>query len=778
MKKKVLLLSAITMMAMCALAQAQQRTRSSYVNPMIGTAGMGHTFPGACSPFGIVQLSPETDTIPQNVDGKYQTEVYSYCAGYQYDDPTIVGFSHTHLSGTGHSDLGDILIMPQTGKLQLNPGTAKDPDSGYRSRYSHETEKASVGYYEVTLADNNVRAQFTTTPRVGVHKYTFPDVSEARLIIDLMHGIYNYDGKVLWSTLRVENDTLLTGYRITNGWSRANYTYFAISLSKPIKTYGYRDMKQLKYRGFWRKFDIYNNFPEIAGQGVVTYFNFDNTDRKPITVKVALSAVSTEGALKNLKAEAEGLTFEQARAKNEALWEKELACIDVEGSEDQKAMIYTSLYHTLINPSIYMDVDRKYRGVDGNIHEAKDFDNYTIFSVWDTYRAEHPFLQLVKPEHNLNMVKSMIAHQQQNRLHMLPVWSLMGNEGWCMTGYHAVTVVADALVKGAALNADEALRAMDETANCSYFPSVDKYKELGYAPYDKDKTAASNTLEYSYDDWAIYAAALKMGRKDIADKYAKRALFYRNTFDKKIGFASPRYANGEFKKDLDPYQTYDEGFIEGNSWNFSFQAPQDVYGLMKLYGGDKAFQKRIDELFQMHLPEKYYVDNEDITEEGLVGGYVHGNEPSHHIPYLYAWTSAPWKSQERLRTIMDQMYKNNIRGLSGNDDCGQMSAWYLFSAMGFYPVCPGSDQYVIGAPFLPYMQINLPNGKTVTIKAPGVSDHNRYIRNVRVNGRPYTKLYFTHDQLVNGATIEFDMTSKPNKSRGLKATDKPYSMTK
>ena len=495
MKKKVLLLSAITMMAMCALAQAQQRTRSSYVNPMIGTAGMGHTFPGACSPFGIVQLSPETDTIPQNVDGKYQTEVYSYCAGYQYDDPTIVGFSHTHLSGTGHSDLGDILIMPQTGKLQLNPGTAKDPDSGYRSRYSHETEKASVGYYEVTLADNNVRAQFTTTPRVGVHKYTFPDVSEARLIIDLMHGIYNYDGKVLWSTLRVENDTLLTGYRITNGWSRANYTYFAISLSKPIKTYGYRDMKQLKYRGFWRKFDIYNNFPEIAGQGVVTYFNFDNTDRKPITVKVALSAVSTEGALKNLKAEAEGLTFEQARAKNEALWEKELACIDVEGSEDQKAMIYTSLYHTLINPSIYMDVDRKYRGVDGNIHEAKDFDNYTIFSVWDTYRAEHPFLQLVKPKHNLNMVKSMIAHQQQNRLHMLPVWSLMGNEGWCMTGYHAVTVVADALVKGAALNADEALRAMDETANCSYFPSVDKYKELGYAPYDKDKTAVSNILE-------------------------------------------------------------------------------------------------------------------------------------------------------------------------------------------------------------------------------------------------------------------------------------------
>lgn len=778
MNKKLLLIFVFAAMTLNSLAQ-QSPSRSSYVNPMIGTAGMGHTFPGACAPFGIVQLSPETDTIPQNIDGKYQPEVYAYCAGYQYDDPTIVGFSHTHLSGTGHSDLGDILIMPQTGKLLLNPGTRQNPDAGYRSRYSHDTEKASVGYYEVTLADNGVRAQLTATQRVGIHKYSFPkDAKEARLVIDLIHGIYNYDGKVLWSTLRVENDTLLTGYRITNGWSRANYTYFAISLSKPIKTYGYRDMKKMSYRGFWRKFDTYNNFPEIAGQHISTYFNFDNSDNKPITVKVALSAVSTEGALKNLRTEAGGLSFEQALAKTKNAWEKELSCIDMEGTEDQRAMIYTSLYHTMINPSIYMDVDHQYRGLDGNIHVAKDFDNYTIFSIWDTYRAQHPFLQLVKPDRNLNMVKSMIAHQQQNRLRMLPVWSLMGNDGWCMTGYHAVSVVADALVKGAKLNVDEAMTAMDETANCKYFPSVEKYKQLGYAPYDKDATAASNTLEYSYDDWSIYAAALKMGRNDIAEKYAKRALFYRNTFDTSIGFASPRYANGKFKSDLDPYQTYGEGFIEGNSWNFSFQAPQDVYGLMNLYGGDKAFQKRMDDLFQMHLPEKYYEENEDITIEGLVGGYVHGNEPSHHIPYLYAWTSAPWKSQERLRTIMDQMYKNNIRGLSGNDDCGQMSAWYLFSAMGFYPVCPGSDQYVIGAPYLPYMKVSLPNGNTIVIKAPKVSSKNRYIQSIKVNGKAYSKLYFTHDQLTKGAVIEFAMGSKPNKKRGLAPTDKPYSMTK
>lgn len=764
--------------AIIASAYAQQPGKlSSYVNPMIGTGGMGHTFPGACAPFGIVQLSPETDTIPHNIDGKYQPKVYSYCAGYQYDDPTIVGFSHTHLSGTGHSDLGDIMIMPQTGKLRLNPGTKDNPDNGYRCRYSHSTERAFPGYYEVTLKDNGVKCQFTATERVGIHQYTYPKDAEERIILDLLHGIYNYDGKVLWSQLRVENDTLLTGYRLTNGWSRCNYTYFAISLSKPIKSYGYKDMKEPKYKGFWKKFDLHHDFPDIAGRDVVTYFNFDN-DGQPLILKVALSAVSTEGALKNLKAEACGKTFEQLVAETNAKWEKELDVLECEGTADQKAMLYTSLYHTMINPSIYMDVDRKYRGVDGNIHEAKDFDNYTIFSVWDTYRAEHPLLGLLKTDRNTNMVKSMIAHQQQNILHMLPVWSLMGNEGWCMTGYHAVTVVADALVKGADLNADEALKAMTQTATCKYFPNLSNYIRLGYAPYDHDATAASNTLEYSYDDFGVYAAAKKLGMKDIADEYAKRALYYRNTFDTSIGFASPRYADGHFKSDLDPYQTYNEGFIEGNSWNFSFQAPQDVFGLIRLFGGDKAFQKKLDQLFEMNLPEKYYADNEDITADCLVGGYVHGNEPSHHIPYLYAWTSAPWKTQKWMRTIMGKMYKNEIRGLGGNDDCGQMSAWYIFSAMGFYPVCPGTDQYVLGAPYLSYMKVTLPNGKTVTIKAPKVSEKNRYVESVKLNGKPYSKLYIKHKNLTDGCTIEFNMGSKPNLKRGLAADDKPYSMSK
>ena len=775
--KKSILFAMIFALPLISAQADQIKDKASYVNPMIGTEGMGHTFPGACAPFGIVQLSPDTDTIPHNINGVYQGKVYEYCAGYQHTDNTIVGFSHTHLSGTGHSDLGDIMIMPQTGALQLNPGTKDDPDSGYRQRFSHDTEQASPGYYAVTLSDNGVKAQLTATQRVGVHKYTYPTGSEQRVILDLLHGLYNYDGKVLWSTLRVENDTLLTGFRMTDGWARTNYTYFAISFSKPISSYGYQDRKPEKYAGFWRKFDKYHNFPDMAGRSMVAYFNFDASSSKELVIKVALSAVSTEGALKNLQAEAGGKSFETICQETREAWNRELSVIDCDGSEDQKAMLYTSLYHTMINPSIYMDVDRQYRGVDGNIHIANDFDNYTVFSVWDTYRAEHPLLGLLKPSRNTNMVKSMIQHQHQQTLGMLPVWSLMGNEGWCMTGYHAVTVLADAIVKGADVNKEEALEAMVQTATNRYFPSVTDYMRLGYAPYDTDNTAASNTLEYSFDDWTIYAVAKAMGNEQVASEFQKRALYYRNTYDTSIGFASPRYLNGEFKKDLDPYQTYDEGFIEGNSWNFSFQAPQDVFGLIQIMGGEKAFLNKLDNLFVMDLPEIYYVDNEDITSECLVGGYVHGNEPSHHVPYLYAWTSTPWKTQEWLRTILNKMYRNHIRGLGGNDDCGQMSAWYIFSAMGFYPVAPGTDQYVLGAPYLPSMKVTLENGKVVEIKAPKVSDKNRYVQSVRINGKPYSKLYITHSQLTDGCVIEFEMGSKPNKKRGLALADKPYSMT-
>lgn len=753
------------------------KSATDYVNPFIGTAGMGHTFPGACAPFGAVQLSPDTDTIPHNVKGQYQADVYGYCAGYRYDDPTIVGFSHTHLSGTGHSDLGDILIMPQTGQLRLNPGTADNPDSGYRQRYNHTTEQARPGYYEVTLADDGIRAQLTATERVGVHRYSFPaDADFQRLIIDLTHGIYNYEGKTLWSSLRVENDTLLTGYRITQGWARANYTYFAIVLSRPIKDYGYADRRPEPYTGFWRKLDVHRNFPDIGGRSVVAYFEFDKTVAEPLTVKVALSAVSAEGALKNLQAEAAGKTFDEVCAATRAAWENELSKIVVDGSEDQKTMFYTSLYHTMINPSVYSDVDGRYRGVDGAIHQAKGFQNYTVFSLWDTYRAQHPLLCLLQPGRNADMVRSMLAHQQQSANHILPVWSLMGNEGWCMTGYHAVSVVADAIVKGLPIDRDEALTALKATATWQRFPGLQAYMQKGYAPFDRDATAASNTLEYAYDDFAVAAAARALGDEALAAEFERRSLNYRNTFDPRTGFATPRYADGHFKPDMDPLQTYGEGFIEGNSWNFSFHVPHDVKGLTSVMGGEAVFRERLDKLFTMHLPEHYYADNEDITEDCLVGGYVHGNEPSHHVPYLYAWTSEPWKTQQWLRTIMNRMYRNDIRGLGGNDDCGQMSAWFIFSALGFYPVCPGTDQYVLGAPYIPYADVSLPGGTHIIIKAPKVSDRNRYVRSVKVNGKPYSPLFIAHRQLTDGCVIEFEMSDKPNKERGLKEEDKPCSM--
>ena len=764
-------------MAATSLVAQPTKRPVDYVNPMIGTDGMGHTFPGACAPFGIVQLSPDTDTIPHNINGTYQKKVYEYCAGYQYHDTTIVGFSHTHFSGTGHSDLGDILIMPTTGELKLNPGTEEQPESGYRSRFSHEREKSMPGYYEVMLDDYNVKAQLTATQRVGVHKYTFPKEGDGRIILDLNHGIYNYDGKTLWASIRVESPTLITGYRITNGWARTNYTYFAIQFSQPIKNYGYKDMQKILYNGFWRKFPVNKNFPEMAGRKVVSYFEFDTEANPEVEVKVALSATSTEGAVKNLMAEADGKSFEAIAAEASKAWNDQLASIEVEGSEDQKAMVYTSYYHTMINPSVYMDVDGKYRGLDQNIHQADGFSNYTIFSLWDTYRAEHPFLMLMKPQQARDMAMSMIRHQQQSAHGMLPIWSHMANDNWCMSGYHATSVLADAITKGANIDKAEALKAMVTTSNVPYFDGLGEYVKYGYVPLEATSTAASTTLEYCYDDWTIYKTALAAGNTEVAEQYKQRALNYRNIYDSEIGYARPKYRDGSFKKEFDVLQTHGEGFIEGNSWNFSFHVPHDVFGVINHMGGEKEFLRKLDELFAMHLPEKYYEKNEDITIDCLIGGYVHGNEPSHHIPYLYAWTSQPWKTQYWVREVMNKMYKNHIRGLGGNDDCGQMSAWYLFTAMGFYPVCPGTDQYVLGAPYVPYMKLTLDNGKTLEIKADGVSDTNRYVKSVLLNGKPYTKTYITHDDLMAGGTLEFVMSSKPNKKRGLAASDKPYSLT-
>ena len=765
------------LLCLLSLPVMAQVKPADYVNPIIGTNGMGHTFPGACVPHGIVQLSPDTDTIPHNVNGVYQPRAYEYCAGYQYKDSTIVGFSHTHLSGTGHSDLGDILIMPFTGPLQTNPGTASDPDSGYRSRFSHNTEVARPGYYEVMLSDDAIKVQLTTTERVGIHKYTYPREASQKIIVDLNHAIYNYDGKVLWANLRVENDTLLTGYRITNGWSRVNYTYFAISFSKSIKKYGYEDKQKIAYNGFWRRFKVNENFPEIGGRKVVSYFEFDDSDNKPLEIKVALSGVSTLGALKNLEAEASGRTFDELTIQAAEKWNKELSVIEAHGDKDKLTMLYTSLYHTLINPSVYADVDGQYRGVDQAVHQTKDFMNYTVFSVWDTYRALHPLFNIINRERNADMVKSMIAHSQQSVHKALPVWSHMGNENWCMIGYHSVSVLSDAIAKGLPVDKDQSLKAMISSSSIPYYDHTDEYMKLGYVPFDQSASAASITLEYAYDDWTIYKLAQSMGNQKVADEYKKRALSYRNLFDKELGFARPRYADGTWKPAFSLLNTHGEGFIEGNSWNYSFYVPHDVNGLIEMMGGDSRFINKLDSLFSMHLPDEFFAHTEDVTREGLLGTYVHGNEPSHHIPYLYMWSSKPWKTQYWIREIMNRMYRNNIDGLCGNDDCGQMSAWYVLSAMGFYPVCPGTDQYVIGAPYLPYMKLTLENGKELVIKADKVSDKNRYVKSVKLNGKPYHKAFIGQQDIMNGGELTFEMSSQPNKQRIFKGENRPYSLS-
>ena len=756
----------MTAMTVIGTAAAGTDSLSKWVNPMIGTNGMGHTFPGACYPFGIVQLSPDTDTVPHNIDGRYQPEAYRYCAGYQYGDSTIVGFSHTHFSGTGHSDLGDVLLMPTTGELKLQPGTAADPDAGYRSRYSHERETARPGYYEAFLEDYSIRAQLTATPRTGVHRYTYPEgASEQRVILDLIHGIYNYDGKVLWAQIRVENDTLLTGYRITNGWARTNYTYFAISFSRPIREYGYKEFGKVLYSGFYRKFDLEHNFPEIGGRKIAAWFEFDPSEGRELEVKVALSGVSTAGAVRNLEAEAAGKDFETVAAEAGAAWDNALSVIEAEGNEDQLSMLYTSLYHTMINPSVYCDVDGLYRGVDGNIHRAEGFTNYTIFSTWDTFRALHPLYNIIQRERSHDIIESMIAHSEQSVHGALPVWSHNANENWCMIGYHSVSVLADAIAADIPVDTARALKAMVRSSSIPYYEGTGEMMRLGYVPMEASGSSASVTLEYAYDDWTVYKTAADAGQTDIAEQYLKRSGNWRNVFDPETRHARPRHEDGTFKTDFDLLSTHGQGFIEGNSLNYSFYVPHDVPGLIEAMGGPEQFEANLDTLFTMHLPDEFFAGTEDVTREGILGGYVHGNEPSHHIPFLYAWTSSPWKTHYWQREIMNRMYRNNIDGLCGNDDCGQMSAWYIFSAMGFYPVCPGSGEYILGAPYLPYMKINLENGRTLEIKAPKVSDRNRYVRSVSLNGTRLKPgedgvMKLTIDQILAGGLLEFEMSAR------------------
>ena len=746
------------------LASAQKNL-VQYVKPIIGTSKMGHTYPGATVPFGAVQLSPETDTLSYEVNGKYNGDVYKYCAGYKYEDKTITGFSHTHFSGTGHSDLGDFLIMPTQGKLQLNPGTANQPKSGYRSAYSHANEKAEAGYYKVKLDDDNITAELTATNRVGMHQYTFPKSNQSHIILDLMAGIYNYEDKTVWTYVRVVNDTLVTGYRQTNGWARTRTVYFAMSFSKPFKSYGRKsyDAKQA-YRGFWGKFNQEQNFPEIAGKKLKMYFDFDTQEGEKVKIKFALSPVSQDNALQNMRAEISGWDFEKVKAQAQATWNKELNKIQVSTSDDNKINFYTALYHAFINPTTYTDVNGDYKGLDQNVHKADGFTNYTTFSLWDTYRALHPFFNIMQPARSNDMVKSMMAHYDQSSLKMLPIWSHYANDNWCMSGYHSVSVLADAIIKGTYNgDPDKALDACVTTAKHRDYEGIGFYMDKGYIPAEKSGVSVSNTLEYAYDDWAIAQLAKKLNRNDIYDEFIKRSNNWRNNYDSASGFMRPRLADGTFKKAFDPKDTEGQGFIEGNSWNYSFFVPHDPASLVDVMGGKKKFAARLDSLFSMHLPDEFFAHTEDITREGIIGGYVHGNEPAHHVAYLYNWTDEVYKGQAQIRHILNMQYKPTADGLGGNDDCGQMSAWYMFSAMGFYPVAPGSDAYSLGSPLVSNAVINLENGKTFTVEALKQSDKNVYVEKVLLNGKEITNHQIKHADITNGGKLTFYMSAKPKR---------------
>jgi len=579
---------------------------------------------------------------------------------------------------------------------------------------------------------------------------------------------FDFNDKNVWTFVRVENDTLITGYRQTNGWARTRTVYFAMVFSKPFYQYGHKKYDQSIYKGFWRKFDESKNFPEMAGKQIKAYFDFKTTEDEKIKIKVALSSVSAQGALKNLQAEIPHWNFEAVKNQSQELWNNELNKIQVEtGSQSEKETFYTALYHTFLGPITYMDVDGAYRGLDQNIHYADNFTNYTIFSLWDTYRALHPLFNIVQPVRNADMVKSMLEHYNQSVHNMLPVWSHYANENWCMIGYHSVPVIADAIIKGtlpAGFKYKELLEACVNTAENKYYDGLDYYMQLGYVPEDKSSSSVSKTLEYAYDDWCIAQIANKAEDKVSYEKFIKRSQSFESVYDSSIGFMRPKLSDGSWKSEFNSLSTHGQGFIEGNAWNYSLYVPHQPDQMIKMMGGKDRFVEHLDSLFTMHIDDVHFAETEDITRDGIIGNYIHGNEPGHHIPYLYNWTNHPWKTQQRVRMIMQTMYSNTPDGLCGNDDAGQMSAWYVFSALGFYPVCPGSNQYAIGSPMVKSAKINLDGEKLFIIETKNQSATNFYIQKIILNGNDLKRNYLLHSDIANGGSITFFMGSKPNKN--------------
>ena len=720
------------------------------VNVFIGTGGHGHTFPGATLPHGMVQLSPDTRLFG-----------WDACSGYYYDDTSIMGFTHTHLSGTGIGDYGDILFMPVVGEKPLIAGTAENPDEGYRSRFSHEQESARPGYYQVLLQDDSINVELTATLRAGLHRYTYPKASDARLIVDMEPTIHGHQHPV--TQIRVVNDSTIAGMKYTVGWAKRHYVYFYAVFSSP---FDYKLYSGTEYQSDSTSVTV------NTAKAVMSFRNLPADGR--VLAKVGISSVDEEGARLNVEAEIPNWDFEGVMKQANTAWNEALGKIDIETSDnDSRTVFYTSLYHAFIQPSLASDVDGRYRTMGHEIKQDASYTNYTVFSLWDTFRAAHPLYTIVTPEQNQAFIRSLLRKYDEGGI--LPKWELASNETGTMIGYHAVSVIADAMMKKQCdFDVKKALEAcirssvydttgvtpmMDrQILNGKLMPVSIKYKnELGYIPCDKVGGSVSQGLEFAYNDWLIAQMMKEHNRKDLYDKYMELSRNYRNYFDPETKLMRGRLSDGSWITPFDPASVQrPSNYVEGNAWQWAWFVPQDVEGLMELVGGQKSFEAHLDTLFTTSS-ELTGDPNAATDVTGMIGQYAHGNEPSHHIPYLYNYAGAPRKTQALVDHILRTLYHNDPNGLSGNEDVGQMSAWYALSAMGFYSFCPGRPVYEIGRPIFDKVTIHLSNGKDFVIQAKNNSVENKYIRSMKLNGEDLAEPRFSHFDLMKGGELIFEM---------------------
>lgn len=737
MKNKILLFLLLFLLATPS-SFAQVFTR--WVNPFIGTGAVasslsGNNYPGATVPFGMVQLSPDTREAPD----------WAQASGYDYNDSTLYGFSHTRLSGTGASDFIDILMFPtQSGRRQ--------------SSFTHEQESARPGYYQVALADEGIQAELTASTHVGVHRYTYSPGDKAQLWLDLDHSANkgSWGRRIIQSQIAVKSPTVVEGYRIITGWAKLRKIYFHIEFSLPILTSELSDGERR-----------YEQTPVINGTNLHGLFSFDRTKGDVLVSKVAVSPVSIENARLNMAEEVPAWDFDEVASAALQSWESELQKIAIQGTDLQKTLFYTALYHTMVQPNTMSDVNGEYMAADYTTRRlAEGETHYSTFSLWDTFRAAHPLYTLLNRERTGDFVKSML--RQYDYYGYLPVWQLWGQDNYCMIGNHSIPVIVDAVLKGMAeVSAERAYEAVRNSSMISHPNSpFEVWEKYGYMPENIQTQSVSITLEQAYDDWCVAQLAKKLGKEADYQHFMKRSAFYRNLYNKETGFFQPKDDKGEWMEPFDPYKYGANGgypFTEGNAWQYYWYVPQNIPDLIALTGGNAAFIKKLDTFFTTHHQSGELNDN----ASGFVGQYAHGNEPSHHVAYLYACAGEGWKTQKQVAHIMNNLYNDSSSGYAGNDDCGEMSAWYVFGALGFYPVNPASGNYVIGTPMLEEAIIRLPEGRTFTVKAPRKKENEIYIRSMKLNGRKFVKPFITHQEIMNGGTLEFVMSAKPVKQSGI-----------